>query len=225
MKEDMRIRLMVAILDRGRGWKAVELFSGFGLHLHYAMRGIGTADSELLNYLGFGETEKDVLFTLLPGYTVPKVIEAAKEKLHLAIPGRGILFSMPLSAISNAVAQNVTGEAYRPETEKEEEMAKTKKDLILVMASTGSIDTVMDAAKKAGARGGTVLRGHRVKDSKEKPGDETVHPEKEIIAILVPRELRQPVMDAINKEAGIATECRGVLLSLPVDEVAGLTGF
>ena len=73
-------------------------------------------------------------------------------------------------------------------------MAKTKKDLILVMASTGSTDTVMDAAKKAGARGGTVLRGHRVKDSKEKPGDETVHPEKEIIAILVPRELRQPVM-------------------------------
>ena len=104
-------------------------------------------------------------------------------------------------------------------------MAKTKKDLILVMSSTGSTDTVMDAAKKAGARGGTVLRGHRVKDSKEKPGDETVHPEKEIIAILVPRELRQPVMDAINKEAGIATECRGVLLSLPVDEVAGLTGF
>ena len=29
MKEDMRIRLMVAILDRGRGWKAVELFSGY----------------------------------------------------------------------------------------------------------------------------------------------------------------------------------------------------
>ena len=225
MREDTRIRLMVAIMDRGRGWNAVELFSSFGLHLHYAMRGIGTANSELLNYLGFGETEKDVLFTLLPGYTAPKVFEAAKEKLHLAIPGRGILFSIPLSALSNAVAQNVSKEAYHPETEEEEKMAKSKKDLILVMAAVGSTDTVMDAAKKAGARGGTVLRGHRIRDDKEHPGDGTVHPEKEIIAILVPRELRQPVMEAVNKEAGLSTDCRGVLLSLPVDEVAGLTGF
>lgn len=44
-----------------------------------------------------------------------------------------------------------------------------------------------------------------------------------LVAILAPRELRQPIMEAVNREAGIATESHGVLFSLPVDEVIGLS--
>ena len=67
MKEQSRIKLMVTILDRGRGARAVELFAGAGIRQHYATPGRGTANSDILDYLGLGETEKDVLLTLLPG--------------------------------------------------------------------------------------------------------------------------------------------------------------
>ena len=214
MKEQSRIKLMVTILDRGRGARAVELFAGAGIRQHYATPGRGTANSDILDYLGLGETEKDVLLTLLPEHAVPP----------LATPGKGILFTMPLSAVSGAVAQIVNREVQRTGAEKEEPMQqKEKDDLIVVVVNSGCDDAVMSAAKSAGARGGTILHGRRLGAEGEKPGGSGVRPEKDIVAILAPRELRQPIMEAVNREAGIATESHGVLFSLPVDEVIGLS--
>ena len=85
MKEDTRIRLMAIILDRGRGSRAAELFAGYGLPLHYGTPGRGTANSELLDYLGLGETEKDVVFSLVPGFAIPGLLRAAEEKLQRAL--------------------------------------------------------------------------------------------------------------------------------------------
>ena len=92
----------------------------------------------------------------------------------------------------------------------------------MAVVNSGCTDTVMAAAKGAGARGGTVLHGRRVGEEAEKSGDGGVWPEKDIIAILAPRELRLPIMEAVNRAAGAATESRGVLFSLPVEETRGL---
>ena len=54
-------------MDRGRGAKAVDLFKSAGLPFHYACLGHGTANSDILDYLGLGETQKDVLLTAVPG--------------------------------------------------------------------------------------------------------------------------------------------------------------
>lgn len=60
---DAVIKLMVTIVDRGRSSKAVDLFKAAGLPFHYACLGHGTANSDILDYLGLGETQKDVLLT------------------------------------------------------------------------------------------------------------------------------------------------------------------
>ena len=60
-----------------------------------------------LDYLGRGETETAVLLTLLPEHAVPPLLAAAGKELELATPGKGILFTMPLSGVSGAVAQIV----------------------------------------------------------------------------------------------------------------------
>ena len=98
-------------------------------------------------------------------------------------------------------------------------------ELVVAVVHSGCTDTVMEAAKGAGARGGTVLHGRRVGEEGEKSGEGGVWPEKDIVTILVPRELRLPILEAVNRAAGLATECHGVLFSLPVDEVEGLPGF
>ena len=148
MKEQSRIKLMVTILDRGRGARAVELFAGAGLRQHYATPGRGTANSDILDYLGLGETEKDVLLTLLPEHAVPPLLAAAGKELELATPGKGILFTMPLSAVSGAVVQIVNREVQRTGAEKEEPMQqKEKDDLIVVVVNSGCDDAVMSAAK------------------------------------------------------------------------------
>ena len=223
MKEDMRIRLMVIILDRGKGARAAELFASYGLPLHYGTPGRGTANSELLDYLGLGETEKDVVFSLVPGCTIPGLLQAAGEKLQLATPGKGILFTIPLSAVSGAAARFINSQAHRTGTEQEEHMPEQgKNELIVVVVNSGCTDTDMAAAKLAGARGGTILHGRRVGEETEKSGDNGVWLEKDIVAILAPRELRLPIMEAVNRAAGAATESHGVLFSMPVEETRGL---
>lgn len=223
MKEDMRIRLMVIILDRGKGARAAELFASYGLPLHYGTPGRGTANSELLDYLGLGETEKDVVFSLVPGCTIPGLLQAAGEKLQLATPGKGILFTIPLSAVSGAAARFINSQAHRTGTEQEEHMPEQgKNELIVVVVNSGCTDTVVAAAKLAGARGGTILHGRRVGEETEKSGDNGVWLEKDIVAILAPRELRLPIMEAVNRAAGAATESHGVLFSMPVEETRGL---
>ena len=223
MKEDMRIRLMVIILDRGKGARAAELFASYGLPLHYGTPGRGPANSELLDYLGLGETEKDVVFSLVPGCTIPGLLQAAGEKLQLATPGKGILFTIPLSAVSGAAARFINSQAHRTGTEQEEHMPEQgKNELIVVVVNSGCTDTVMAAAKLAGARGGTILHGRRVGEETEKSGDNGVWLEKDIVAILAPRELRLPIMEAVNRAAGAATESHGILFSMPVEETRGL---
>ena len=224
MKDDLRIRLMVIILDRGRGARAAELFASYGLPFHYAMPGRGTANSELLDYLGLGETEKDVVFSLVPGATIPPLLQAAGEKLELAVPGKGILFTMPRSAIGGAAARSIHAQAHRAGTEQEETMTEQGRyELVVAVVHSGCTDTVMEAAKGAGARGGTVLHGRRVGEEGEKSGEGGVLPEKDIVTILVPRELRLPILEAVNRAAGPATEGQGVLFSLPAEHVLGLS--
>ena len=224
MREDTRIRLVVLILDRGKGGRAAELFASYGLPLHYGMPGRGTANSELLDYLGLGETEKDVAFSMVPGFTIPGLLQSAGEKLQLAVPGKGILFTLPLSAIGGAAARFISGQAHRAGAEQEEHMPEQgKNELIVVVVNSGCTDTVMAAAKKAGARGGTILHGRRVTEEPEKSGDGRVHPEKDIVTILAPRELRLPIMEAVNQAAGVSTESHGILFSLPVEHAMGLS--
>ena len=82
----------------------------------------------------------------------------------------------------------------------------------------------MDAAKQLGARGGTVInaRGTAGKEA-ETFFHITVQPEKEIVMILVPKEIKDNVLHALYKQVGLDTAGQGIAFSVPVDSVVGLT--
>ncbi len=95
-------------------------------------------------------------------------------------------------------------------------------ELILCIVNAGFSDVVMDAAKEAGASGGTVLnaRGTANKEA-EAFFHITIQPEKEIVMILAPTEIKDDILHAIYKKAGLGTASPGIAFSLPVDNVAG----
>lgn len=97
-------------------------------------------------------------------------------------------------------------------------------ELIVTVVNRGHADEVMDAAKSAGAKGGTILygRGAGVHEAERFFGI-TIQPEKEVVLILVPRALKKAVMQAICRDAGLSTEGRGLSFSLPVDEIIGVS--
>ena len=103
-------------------------------------------------------------------------------------------------------------------------MAANSHELIICIVNNGFSDTVMDAAKDAGARGGTVLnaRGTANKEA-ESFFHIAIQPEKEVVMILVPLNVKDAVLHALYEKAGLNTMGQGIAFSLPVDNVVGLT--
>ena len=97
-------------------------------------------------------------------------------------------------------------------------------EMIVCIVNSGFSDAVMDAAKEYGARGGTVLsgRGTAAKEA-ETFFKITIQPEKEMVLILVPAELRDDILHALYQSVGLKTPGQGIAFSLPVDRIVGLS--
>ena len=97
-------------------------------------------------------------------------------------------------------------------------------EVILSIVNKGFADRAMDAARAAGAKGGTILhgRGTAAPDA-EKLFGITIQPEKEIVMILVSGKIRDAVLKALYDAVGTATEARGIAFTLPVEKTVGLS--
>lgn len=98
--------------------------------------------------------------------------------------------------------------------------------LIVAVANEGRTDTVMNAARAAGAAGGTVIHG------KGTASEEAAHffnisiaSEKEMIFIVSKKEQKTQIIRSVLEKAGPGTEAGAVLFSLPVTSVEGFGLF
>ncbi len=96
-------------------------------------------------------------------------------------------------------------------------------DLILTIVNRGFADMAVDAAREAGANGGTVFyaRGTGIHEL-EKFFAISIQPEKEILLNVVKHEETQAIMHAIVEAAGLKTEGKGLAFSLPISDVVGI---
>lgn len=96
-------------------------------------------------------------------------------------------------------------------------------DLIITVVNRGFADSAVEAAKKAGAQGGTIFyaRGTGIHEV-EKFFGITIQPEKEVVLNLVKHQLTKQIMHAIVDEAGLGTPGRGLSFALPVEDVVGI---
>ena len=103
-------------------------------------------------------------------------------------------------------------------------MAEYTHEAIFCIVNSGYSEAVMDAAKKFGARGGTVInaRGTASKEA-ETFFHITIEPEKEIVMILVPSLIKDNILKALYDEVGLETAGQGIAFSMPVDGVVGIS--
>lgn len=102
-------------------------------------------------------------------------------------------------------------------------MDKYEYELILCIINEGFSETVMDAVKEVGARGGTVIRARGTANREAEAFFHiTVHPEKEVVMILVKSDIKDAVLHAVYKSAGLDTAGQGIAFAVPVDNVIGI---
>lgn len=94
---------------------------------------------------------------------------------------------------------------------------KVKLELVVCIINAGFSQNVVEVARNAGAKGGTIVRGRGTANPEaEEFFGLTIQPDKEVLLILVPADIKDNVLKAIYKEAGLDKEAHGIALSLPV---------
>ena len=212
------------IAERGKGAAAIRLFTRNQVYLHTQFPGKGTATSEIMDILGLGSTEKDIIISYATSAAASLLLNKLDNDLRGAVTSGGIAFSVPLTGLSNLVLATI---AYKTDLKKgDNKMSgehKGENSLILITCNQGTSGVVMETAKKAGARGGTVLRA-RLSGVEELEGSYglSMTPEKEILMIIVPNGIRNAVMESVNQAHGLRSEAEAVICSLSVDRFVRL---
>ena len=209
--------LMITITDRSRGEEFANWYKAQGIPLVLTALGNGTATTDVLNFLGLEATEKAVLFCVAA--RSPRLVRRAAKDLWLDIPGRGILMTVPISSMG------VAAKEYLLQGQEAEEIMETKltHELIVAIAKQGHTDQVMNAARSAGATGGTIVHAKGAgTDLAKKFFGVSIATEREMVFILAKEENRKDIMKAIVSQAGLKTDAEAMVFSMPVSDIAGL---
>ena len=102
-------------------------------------------------------------------------------------------------------------------------MTTNNHEVVFAIVNAGYAEEAMDVAREQGVRGGTILNARGV----AKPNEAaffgiTIHHEKEILMMVVEKDIRDKVLNALYKEMGMAKKAQGIVFALPVSDVAGL---
>lgn len=222
------MRAVFTIVDYSRGAQISDIYKEEKVPIRLVTHGHGAADSDMLDYLGFGENKKSVMISLLTPERADRIISVAEEKMQLSKPGRGIIFSVPVSSMTAFLAELVDRDGKNnTDITKESELEMSREhqhELIVTIITKGFFPEVKAAANAAGARGGTLIHALGLGgEEAQKFLGISIQPEKDVILIVVRREEKNKVMKAIAEAAGINTQGRGIIFSLPVDSAFGLS--
>lgn len=212
---------MITITDRRSTDAFLQLYEQQGVTVNLRTVGSGTAVQETLSTLGLEKTEKAVLMAVVTEDSWKKIQRGLRRTLRIDVPGTGIAFVVPLSSIGGRRALQFLTE-HQPLTLKEESTLKdTRYELLLVIANQGHTGSIMDAARAAGAGGGTVIhaKGTGMEGAARFLGMELVN-EKELVLIVSRTARKNAIMKAIMD--GADPKAGAIVFSLPVTDTAGL---
>lgn len=219
--KDERIVMLLSIIGRGKGVQYIKNLKEKGLYLNYQFVGSGTASSEMMDILGLGNSDKDIMLSFGTYSAIDNLCGEFGKLVGSQTGYGGIAMVISPGAFSKITAEiikrNSKDIAKGDGNNMHSEYAYS---LILVSVNRGYTDAVMQTAKKAGATGGTVIKARLAQAQEiEAYANTVLEEEKEIVTILAPNSIRNQILEDINSEFGLKSEAQGTVLSVPVDKV------
>lgn len=206
------MRLVSCIVQRGEGDKAAAAARSAGGEGGTILMGRGTASRTWLEMLGLGETQRDfALFLVADDAVAADIVKAVSASGD----GPGVVFSVQASRFLKGGAGEVAEMA-------EDNVAQDHgRRLICAVLNKGFACDAMAAARKAGAKGGTIVnaRGTANEDDARFFGV-TLTPEKEMLMVVAEEDVSDAVFSAIGGLPCLADKGSGIVFALPVADVA-----
>lgn len=219
------MKLMVSIVERGQGKGMQKLYRAHHVPLHLQCAGRGTATSEIMDILGLGSSEKDILISWAAASAAEQLLSQLNGELRGTVSASGIVFTVPISGLNSLVASlsAYQAENLKKELRGEPQVERTEHSVILISCRRGCTDEIMSTAKAHGARGGTVVKARLAgQEDLEQAYDMELEEEREMLAIVVPTQLRAPIMEAVNAAHGLRSKAQAIVCSLPIEHMIRL---
>lgn len=221
----VNLMLLVLIYSEGNDKKINSILNKFGVKVKTVTNASGTASASVLDYFGLAETRKDVYLAIIPDYLEHNILSKLKNAFKFEEIGTGITFTIPISS-SNKFLVDSFKKSDVEEKVKDMKEDNNKYHLIITIVLEGYLEQAMAAAKKAGATGGTVIKGRGLANLvPAKVLGFNIEPEREVILNVVEDESKQKVMEEITSAVGIKTGGKGVCIALPISDAIGLNKY
>ena len=215
--------LMMTVTGRDRMTDFIRLYKDKGLEVHFLSLGHGTAQKRYMRLLALDGTEKMVCMTVVTGRKWLEVKKAMTVRLRIDAPGVGIAYVIPLSAVGGKRELMFLTDGQGFEKGAEQTLKGTEQELLIVIANQGYNEMVMDAAREAGARGGTVIHARGTgQQATERFLGISLASEKDIVMIVAPTEKKAEMLQKIMQSAGPGTRAGAIAFSVPVTDTAGM---
>ncbi len=224
----MELNMIITISRRIDSEQFSGFFEKYGCSVVMSAVANGTARKSLLSMMGLDATEKMISITFADAALRRKLMRKLSSEMKIDMPDRGIAVSVPFSSAGSytaaALAPASAADAEENSTTdiKSEESMESKYELIITICSGGYTDMVMDAARAAGAAGGTVVHAKGTGGvTAKKFFGLSIASEKEMVFIVARSKNKKEIMRAIMQHAGADTEANSLVFTLPINDTAG----
>lgn len=214
---------MITVTGRCTEEEFLAIYRQNGVGVSFSTSGIGTADSKTLECLGLKQTGRMVIGALVTQEAWENILRELALQLEIDMPGNGCVFLVPVSSVGGKKQLYFLLGEQAFEMGEESSLKGTEYELLVVVTNRGYTSAVMEAARRQGARGGTIIhaKGQGLERFEVFFGMSLVN-EKEIVLIVTTSSTKNQIMQAIMDKTGPDTKAGSLVFSLPVSQTAGM---
>lgn len=215
-----RLMMILSIVERDKGSRLIRELKKMNIRVNFQTVGFGTAPTEMMDIFGLGTNDKDIVISLGAENDVRNMMTNFGTAFESHSEYGGIMIIMYLSAAGRILTEILHFDNDNASEEETENMKNEhRNNLIIISVNEGFSDDVMEVARKAGATGGTVIKG-RLADSSQFEGlpDTKVDEDREMLCILAPQQTGRQIMEDVNREFGLTSPANGIVISVATEK-------
>lgn len=208
--------LIYVIVNNGVGSKVLHKVKEYGISGGTIFLGKGTVSNFLANLLALYDESKEIVLFGADSATAEHALSELNKTMHFEKPHHGIAFSTTACGI-------VGSRSYQSKENEEERGAESMYQNIITIVNRGMAEDVIDAAKAAGSKGGTIInaRGSGVNET-TKLFNMEIEPEKELVMILSKKDTTDGIVASIREKLEIDKPGNGIIFIQNVNNVYGI---
>lgn len=215
-----KIMALLSFVGVGKGKKLIKELQDLKIRINFQTTGLGTAPTEMMDIFGLGTNDKDVVFSLGAERSIKNMIANLEEAFQSKEKYGGLMIVLDVSAASRVLNEMLNFSSNQiAEKETVNMQNEHHNNLIVISVNEGYSENVMHVARKAGATGGTVIKG-RLADTEQFAEfvDAKIEDEREILCILAPSKTSKQIMEDVNREFGVNSPANGTIFALPTEK-------